>query len=284
MNRILRLCFIFVALHVHNLNAQRIYVTAFCGTSHYKGDLQERILNFSQARTAFAFGFNVEVTSRIFIKGEFATGKLYASDRYNPKNRSRNLSFYSDLEEFSIVGEYNAFDLKEYAVTPFIYAGLGYLKFNPYETLPDGARVYLSTLDTEGQGFFEDRKKYSLYTWCVPVGGGLQWRISPKWRMAAMIGFRITGTDYIDDVSKSYVDKDLLLLKRGANSVAYAYRGDLLTGGQPYPAAGTPRGNPENKDVYVFTGGSIRYLLEAYGKRKERKIQKDRHHMACPKI
>ncbi|MEY4702807.1 MAG: hypothetical protein RIR96_704 [Bacteroidota bacterium] len=271
-------------LNLHNLHAQRIYATAFYGASYYKGDLQERSLYFFQSRSAFSFGFNVEVTSRIFIKADFSTATLYASDRYNPKNRLRNLSFYSSVDEFSVVGEYNAFDMNEYAVTPFVYAGLGYLKFNPYEILPDGARVYLSELDTEGQGFYQDRKKYNLNTWCVPLGGGLQWRVSKKLRLAAQIGFRITGTDYIDDVSTTYVDKDLLQQKRGANAVAYAYRGDLLTGGQPYPAAGTPRGNPDDKDMYVFAGGSIRYLLQAHGNRKERKVQKDRHHMACPKL
>ena len=102
--------------------------------------------------------------------------------------------------------------------------------------------------------------------------------------MAAQIGFRLTGTDYIDDVSKTYVDKDLLQQKRGANAVAYAYRGDLLPGGLPYPAAGTLRGNPKNNDMYIFAGGSVRYLLEGHGKRKERKIEKDRYHMGCPKL
>ena len=284
MKRFTWLLLVLSVIHFQHLHAQRIYVTAFYGASNYKGDLQERSLYFFQSRSAFSFGFNVEVTSRIFIKGEYSSGTLYASDRYNPKNRLRNLSFYSDLEEFSIVGEYNAFDLNEYALTPFVFAGLGYIKFNPYNILPNGARILLSELDTEGQGFFEDRKKYNLNTWCVPLGGGLQWRISNKLRLAAQIGFRFTGTDYIDDVSKTYIDKDLLQQKRGANAVTYAYRGDLLPGGQPYPAAGTPRGNPKNNDMYIFAGGSVMYLLQAHGKRKDRKIEKDRYHMGCPKI
>jgi hypothetical protein len=284
MNRILCICFLGFVFALATAKAQRIYVTGFYGGATYKGDLQERSIYLHHAKSAASFGFNVEVTPRIFIKGEFSMAKITASDRHNPKNRPRNLSFTSDLEEVSVVAEYNAFDLHEYPFSPFIFAGFGYLSFNPYEELSNGARVFLSQLSTEGQGFIQGIEKYSLGTWCIPVGGGLQYQIASNFRIAAQFGYRFTGTDYLDDVSTNYVDKDLLRANRGQTAVSYAYRGYLIPNGQPYPAAGTPRGNPKNKDLYLFSGCSLRYLLQAHGKRKERKIKKDKYHMGCPNI
>ena len=284
MKKILCICFLGYVFALSSAKAQRIYVTAFYGAATYKGDLQERIINFYHAKSVGSFGFNVEVTPRIYIKAEASLAKLTASDRYNPKNRLRNLSFSSDLEEITVTAEYNAFDLHEYNFSPFIFAGFGFVSFNPYEEQPNGARVYLSQLSTEGQGFVAGKEKYALGSWCVPLGGGFQYQISSKFRIAAQFGYRITGTDYLDDVSTSYVDKDLLQSKKGQVAVSYAYKGNLLPNGAPYPAAGTPRGNPKNKDLYLFSGCSLRYLMQAHGKRKDRKLKKDKYHMGCPTI
>ena len=64
---------------------------------------------------------------------------------------------------------------------------------------------------------------------------------------------RKTFTDHLDDVSDRYVDEDLLLANNGEVAVALANRS-----GQPIPA-GRLRGNPDNKDWYIFTGFSVSY-------------------------
>ena len=45
-------------------------------------------------------------------------------------------------------------------------------------------------------------------------------------------------TDYLDDVSTTYVDQALLLTNSGAKAVELAYRGGELKNGSSYPAAG----------------------------------------------
>src|SRR5690606_33801091 len=58
----------------------------------------------------------------------------------------------------------------------------------------------------EGQGHIEGQKLYSLVSFAVPVGFGLRYKINPKFDILAELGFRLTTTDYLDDVSKDYPD------------------------------------------------------------------------------
>lgn len=67
------------------------------------------------------------------------------------------------------------------------------------------------------------------------------------------MGFRKTFTDYLDDVSTTYVDELVLAANRGQKAANIAYRGDEVPGGSStYPAGGTQRGNPKTKEVVLF--------------------------------
>lgn len=72
--------------------------------------------------------------------------------------------------------------------------------------------------------------------------------------MGVEFGVRKLFTDYLDDVSTTYVDQNLLLLNRGAKAVELAFRGGELKNGATYPADGTQRGGNKAKDWYYFTG------------------------------
>jgi len=67
--------------------------------------------------------------------------------------------------------------------------------------------------------------------------------------IAYEIGLRKLFTDYLDDVSTTYVDQATLLAARGPDAVKMAYRGGELKSGQPYPAAGTMRAITRRKMV-----------------------------------
>jgi hypothetical protein len=65
---------------------------------------------------------------------------------------------------------------------------------------------------------------------------------------------RKTFTDYIDDVSKTYVDEALLASNRSAKAVELAFRSNELKDvNLPYPQDGTIRGG-KFKDWYYFSG------------------------------
>ena len=265
-------------------NAQRMFFTTFFGASAYKGDLQPNTLNLFQAKPVGGLGFDYEITDRIFAKLEFNVARVNGDDKYNPRNRARNLSFKSDIFEISLIGEYNLFNLYDYHATPFFFAGVAYFKFSPFVDLPNGARAYLREYSTEGQGFYQGRTLYKVAEWSIPYGFGLQWAITKNIRMATTLGIRKTNTDYLDDVSTTYVDKTLLLQNIGSTAVNLAYKGDLLPNGDPYPAAGTERGNPKDNDVYYFSGVSFRFRIDAKGRKRKIETGPMKAKVTCPKL
>ena len=262
---------------------QNLFTSFFIGTSNYQGDLEEKIYALKHTHPAWGLGLLYELNERMLIRGDFTYGRISASDADGVKNRSRNLSFTSTVSEFSLAYEYVLFDLYEYKVSPYLFAGLGVFKFSPYTKDLQGNLASLYELNTEGQGFYKDRKKYKLMQLSLPFGGGLQWAISDNTRLGFVIGIRKTFTDYLDDVSTTYVDKELLREKRGGNAVTYAYRGNELPNGDPYPPDDTPRGSPKKKDWYYFSGITLRVRIpQAKSKRPySNKGQKSR--VACPK-
>ena len=135
---------------------------------------------------------------------------------------------------------------------------------------------------TEGQGFYQGRKKYKLKQFSLPIGGGVQWAITDNFRVGFVVGIRPTFTDYLDDVSTTYIDEDLLRTRRGGVAVNYAYRGDELPDGALYPVDGTQRGNPKNKDWYYFSGLTARIRLQTKSYRKQRPVKPRRASVACP--
>ena len=229
--------------------AQNIYLEIFAGSSNYQGDLQEQVFLTGQAKVAVGAGLSWQLTSNLSLRGMATFAKVGADDRFNLKNYGRGLNFSSNIYEGQVVAVYDFRGLEEHASTPYAFLGLGIYHFNPTTTGAAGNKVYLMGLSTEGEGFYLDRKPYSLYQLCIPFGGGARFAVSDKVRVGAEFGMRMLFTDYLDDVSTTYVDKDLLLNSRGATAVEVAYRGK-----GPYPAGGSPRGSAKNKDWYYFFG------------------------------
>jgi hypothetical protein len=126
--------------------------------------------------------------------------------------------------------------------------------FNPSTKDSSGTKVYLQPLSTEGQGFYNGRKKYSLHQFSIPFGAGVRFSVSPTIRLGFEIGMRKTNTDYLDDVSTTFVDQNTLLANRGQLAVDLAFRADELMSGLSYPAGGSKRGEIKNKDWYYFSG------------------------------
>src|SRR4029079_7997167 len=132
----------------------------------------------------------------------------------------------------------------EHRFSPYLFAGLSLFHFNPYSKDALGNDVNLRSLSTEGQNLpeYPDRKMYSLNQISIPFGGGIHFAVTENITLGYEIRMHKTFTDYLDDVSKSYVDKAPLLRERGQQSVDFAFRGDELKNPLPYPADGTKRG------------------------------------------
>lgn len=264
--------------------AQRhMYIGLFGGITSYKGDIGSKMLPSGPNGVGGA-SMLFELNHRMIIRTEFNYGKISGSDKLSAKNRGRNLDFSSKISEAALQFEYILFDLYEYKVSPYVFAGIGTFKFSPYTKDARGNIIMLAEQTTEGQGFYEDRKEYKLQKLSIPFGGGVQWAISDRQRLAFEIGIRKTNTDYLDDVSTTYVDQALLAQKRGGAASAIAYRGDELPNGDPYPAAGTRRGNPDNKDWYLFSGISFRFSLQPKTRRTRYVYKPKAARTTCPSV
>jgi hypothetical protein len=271
----------------YTLCAQSFFATAFIGANGYRGDLQPTIVSIPQLRPVFGLGFLYEFNPHWSAVFNMHYGQTGGDDRYNPTNNERNLRFVSEMFEFTALAEYALLDNRDYSVIPFLHLGFGLFKFSPYLPLENGNRIMLYEYATEGQGFIEGRSNYSLNAWCLPIGGGFQWMLHRNIRLAAKLSYQFTGTDYLDDVSTTYVDENLMRQYKGQNGVNIAYRGNLLPGGAPYPAAGTPRGNPKNKDGYLLAGLSLRFRLDAKGRAYQYEYRPGklrRHKTSCPSL
>jgi|SRR5665213_357659 len=257
-----RLLFSFVILLVaFSANCQGFHLNLFVGTSNYQGDLQSKRFTFNQAHFAGGVGLSYIFTQHFAVRADFKIGKISGNDKYS-KNIVRNLNFTSHLTEGDIDLQYFLTPLGTHSLTPYVFAGLALYHFDPYTFDSTGTKYYLPPLSTEGEGFVSGTKMYSLTQIGIPFGGGIKLALSDNLNVGVEFGIRKLFTDYLDDVSKTYVDENLLLANRGAKAVELAYRGDEVKGGSlVYPNAGAQRGNPGSKDWYYFTGFTLSFRL-----------------------
>ncbi len=222
------------------------------GVAGYNGDLTQQRISVKQLRPSLSL--NLKYNSGDFVNFRFglAYAKIGADDKNNKSRilKNRNLSFKSDVFELNAIAEINLFDPVTFTSYPYIFGGVGVFYFNPYTFDNNNKKTYLKPLSTEGEGLteFPDRKKYSLIQACVPVGIGWKMPLNEKWDLSFEFGYRVTFTDYLDDVSKNYVDLNVLSMEKGPKSAELSYR-------QSAPLSDADiRGNSSIKDVYYFGG------------------------------
>ncbi len=253
---------IFLSLFIPSLvQAQKMHVELFGGFSNYQGDLQEKRFTTQQAKAAVGLGLRYDLSNHFSVRTNFTYAAIAADDKYNRQAdlQARNLSFGTKITEGNLLLDYNFLNLNYHKLSPYIFGGVAVFHFNPYAFDSLGNKIYLKPLSTEGQGLaaYPDRKEYHLTQFAIPFGAGIRWRFTDNITLSYEIGLRRTFTDYLDDVSTTYVDASTLAAAKGAKAVEMAFRGDELKNGATYPADGTIRGGSTFKDWYYFSGVTI---------------------------
>ena len=204
----------------------------------------------------------------LVLRGEATWGVVKASDAVlkNIKESTqgryeRNLSFRSLIFEIAIIGEIHPRFFITYTkqqelprLSPYLLGGIGYFTFNPQAKL-QGQLVDLRPLSTEGQGFEEypNRKYYKLKQINLPVGAGLKYKYSENFNFSVECVYRFLSTDYLDDVSTAYINKNLynkyFTGQRLSEALALNNRQKEIN---PNYTTNTNdiRGNPNNNDAY----------------------------------
>ncbi len=189
----------------------------------------------------------------------------------------RQLNFRSRVFEASIAGEiipYN-FELgggyRDYSViSPYALIGIGVFNFKPQGTDPEtGQWVDLQPLRTEGQGFVEGRVPYKLTQINIPMGFGIKWTYNDQWVLGLEVNHRLTFTDYIDDLSTTYVDPqifaDNLTADRADLAARMARKSNIVDPGNVnavVSAPGEQRGDPKDNDSFYTITIRFSYFID----------------------
>lgn len=190
----------------------------------------------------------------------------------DPYRQNRNLNFRSPIVELSIQMEYyfrkrqqgarynlrEVVGAKQVNMDWYIFAGFGGFWFNPKGQY-NGTWYALQPLGTEGQNLVPTRRPYRRWSTCIPYGVGGKYGIDQNISVGFEIGFRYTFTDYIDDVSTSYVDNKLIQINNGQLAAELADPSLGVIDGASTPEA--QRGDPRYNDMYMFFMFNVNYKL-----------------------
>ena len=218
------------------LNAQYFEAGIMVGASNYLGDLSSNSSILYMQETGFAGGvfarYNFHYLGAIKLGVNFASVSGEDANSSDRSIQERNLSFSSSIFEASLTGEFNIPGYEPYNLnnpfSPYLFAGISLFRYNPKAEF-QGTTYELQPLGTEGQGITGRPEAYSLYSFAIPMGIGFKYAISDLWNLGLEIGVRKTFTDYIDDVSSTYVSYPELLAANGETSAALGNRtGEFL--------------------------------------------------------
>lgn len=283
---------------------------------NYYGDLAPFPSKFSTDISFTKPGFGISVIHRYgpryTVIGELSYGQIEGSDAKSARSdasgfnyrKERNLSFRNQITELSVLFVFDLFENKSTYLnrvkwTPYAFAGAAVFHHNPQAQAPAtyldgtpdpkaGQWVDLQPLGTEGQHsslLTSDAnyglKPYSLYQFAIPFGLGVRLKLNDFFDVSSEVGIRYTFTDYLDDVSKNYVNLNRI---KDPLAQALSYRSNeipnkdfsthteniavngvtspitLVNGyGSEYPT--NIRGNSRRNDIYVITSVRLSYII-----------------------
>jgi hypothetical protein len=281
---------------------------------NYYGDLAPRSSRFSTdisfTQPAVGISYAHRFGPRYSLTGSFMYGTLKGADAESANagdtnnglyRYHRNLSFRNRIKELSVVASLDLFPnmatyISRVKWTPYAFAGAAALLHNPQAQAPAtdlngnplpeaGQWINLQSLGTEGQkaqlgegDVNADIKPYKKLQVAIPFGLGVRFRLNDVLDLSAELGFRYLFTDYIDDVSKNYVDLGVFGDDELAKAMSYRSNEvvdpnlltptptrngqtyNLLTGyGQEY--VDNKRGKKNDKDTYMVTSIKLTYIL-----------------------
>ena len=264
-------------LGMNSLQAQRGWeLGALGGVSHYFGDLNTNF-RLSDPGGAFAVAARFNFNERVCLRFSANYGRVSASDADSDNlfEQARNLSFQSDLLEGNAQLEFNFLPYfhgsADEFFTPYLLAGLSTVYYNPM-TEYEGNLIELRSLGTEGQFKGEE---YRLTSLALNYGIGFKFDLGYYWSMNVELSGRRMATDYLDDVSSVYADKDDIEQIRGELGAILSDRSISVDGVDTslLTEPGRQRGNASTNDNYAYLRVGFMYYFgtlkcPGYGSRK----------------
>lgn len=178
---------------------QNLNFTGNLGIGFYRGDLCEMCF---KPGLGFGLGANYKMWPRVMFGTEFHYLRLTGTD----EEFRRNLSFESTILDFSIYGRFFLVDdvirvaadrgRKPKFLKTYVVAGIGLINYSAKSSFTQPSPP------TDTSLFYEENIGYPRTSFVIPVGLGFSWRISNRFSLITEASYRITFTDYLDDVSE----------------------------------------------------------------------------------
>jgi hypothetical protein len=242
------------------------------GAAHYFGDLNTAA-KINRPKLAFGIFFRKQFGNYIGLRVGANYARVGFSDIYNTDNefqQRRNLSFNSNIFELALQGDFNFFKFipgdPYHAFTPYVTLGIGVFSYDPFAYLDD-QKVFLRPLGTEGQGTaaYPDRKPYNTMAFCMPFGVGVKYALNNRMNVGFEVLYRFSNTDYLDDVSLTYVGADKFPpLPDGTPSIAQRLQDRSYETGDIIGIEGRQRGFPKQRDHYATAAITFSFNLTSY--------------------
>jgi Domain of unknown function (DUF6089) len=270
---------VFLTILSGNINAQQKFsyiqqgefgFTA--GAAHYFGDINTRAA-LNRPKPAIGVFFRKQFGNYTGIRVAAHYAQIGYSDTYskNDYQKTRNLSFNSNIWELTVQGDFNFFEFipgeRGHLFTPYVTIGAGVFSYDPYAYL-DGKKEFLRPLGTEGQTIgYNGRKQYNSTAFCFPLGVGIKYNINPRTNLSFEIAQRFTTTDYLDDVSTTYIGRGRFpALPNGLSSAAGLLQDRSYEVDPSYTLGleGRQRGFSKQKDQYIIAEVAVTFNISSY--------------------
>ena len=249
------------------------------GASSFLGDVggkdtpaKKFIGDLNMPTTRFGFGVygRYKLSPLLSFQLAVAWDRISGDDKqatYVPR-RGRNLSFRNDIYEMAFTTQVYFYEIPS-LITSFKttvdfraygFAGVGFFHHNPTANYK-GEWVDLQPLQTEGVN-------YSLWGVSIPAGIGCYFSVNRMHRFGLELCWRKTFTDYLDDVSTTYVEPSTLAnptavaLANRSTEVARDPKIDEQYGkGVELYVPGAPRGDSKAKDTWFTYSFTYSYAI-----------------------
>lgn len=236
------------------------------GGSQYFGDLNNNY-GFKTVSAAGGIYARKHMNSYISIKLVANYTQVSYSDKYNSDlyEKTRNLSFSSPIIEGALQAEFNFFSFitgdPYHRFTPFLTGGAGMFYYSP-STVYQGTTYSLQPVGTEGQYVGYSNRRYGSTSPCFPIGAGVKFWLKGGVNLTLEIADRLTTTDYLDDVSSTYVG--VSSFPKGSIAAALQDRSIELDPKNPIGTEGKQRGNTASYDQYLMAMLSVSWHFTSY--------------------
>lgn len=261
-------------------NSQDKEIGLMVGVTEYLGELTKKHITYSHSKIGFGVLGRYYFNPRINLKGSLFFGMIegddldwnnyedfeFKSDEWWNTNwrDKRNLSFKSNIWDASLQLEFNILPfVSGHRIrnwTPYVYTGISLFHFNPKAEY-NGTWYALQPLGTEGQNVdtVGAPEPYSLTQISIPYGIGFKYSTRSLWVIGFEVTQRKTMTDYMDDVSGVYWDKDQIEQNAPGDdgAIARALSDRATESNRSEMKAGMNRGNPDKLDTYFWVGFTL---------------------------